>query len=126
MHETHEIGERSRGDRLGQDDSEVRGAIRFAAKAAVAGVGFVVLAALWVSTCGPTGVDTAACGPPQRTLLALGGPLILFGAGVWAFWRTYRVWRDRGTWWGWHGAGWFLLTLMMLTLSMGVPPLLAR
>ncbi|AMC74838.1 transmembrane protein [Mycobacterium tuberculosis] len=52
-----------------------------------------------------------------------GGPLILCAAGLWAFLRTYRVWRAEGTWWGWHGAGWFLLTLMVLTLCIGVPPI---
>ncbi|BBX39918.1 hypothetical protein [Mycobacterium simiae] len=113
--------ERSRGDRLGHEDSEVRAAIRFAVLAAAAAVGFIVLAALWVSTCPGTGVDTAACGAPQRTLLAFGGPVILLLAGLWAFLRTYRVWRSAGTWWGWHGAGWFLLTLMIITVSMGVP-----
>lgn len=113
--------ERSPGDRLGQEDDEVRAAIRFAVLATVAAVGFVVMAALWVSTCPGTGMDTAACGAPQRTLLAFGGPLILLAAGLWAFLRTYRVWRNEGTWWGWHGAGWFLLTLMIVTVSMGVP-----
>lgn len=113
--------ERSRGDRLGSEDGEVRAAIRFAVLAAAAGVGFIVMAALWVSTCPGTGVDTAACGAPQRTLLALGGPLILLAGGLWAFVRTYRVWRVEGTWWGWHGAGWFLLTLMIVAVSMGVP-----
>jgi hypothetical protein len=113
--------ERSRGDRLGQEDGEVRAAIRFTLLAAVAAVGFVIMAALWVSTCSGAGVDTAACGAPQRTLLAVGGPLILFAAGLWAFLRTYRVWRSEGTWWGWHGAGWFLLTLMIVTVSMSVP-----
>lgn len=112
--------ERSRGDRLGQEDGEVRAAIRFAVLATVAAVGFVVVAALWVSTCPATGVDTVACGAPQRTLLALGGPVILLLAGLWAFLRTYRVWRGEGTWWGWHGAGWFLLTLMIVTVSMTV------
>ena len=116
-------GERSRGDRLGQDDGQVRAAIRFALLATCAGVGFVIVAALWVSTCGGVNVDTAACGPPQRTMLGLGGPLIFLIAGLWAFVRTYRVWRNEGTWWGWHGAGWFLLTLMVLTLSMVVPPI---
>jgi hypothetical protein len=115
--------ERSRGDRLGQDDDEVRAAIRFAVLAAAAGVGFVVVAALWVGTCGGANVDTVACGPPERTLLALGGPLILLVAGLWAFLRTYLVWRSEGVWWGWHGAGWFLLTLMVVTLSMSVPPI---
>jgi hypothetical protein len=112
---------RSRGDRLGQEDGEVRAAIRFTVLATTAAVGFVVVAALWVSTCPKTGLDTVACGAPQRILLAIGGPLILLAAGLWAFVRTYRVWRAEGTWWGWHGAGWFLLTLMIVTLSMGVP-----
>ncbi|MGO9928053.1 MAG: hypothetical protein ACLPLP_18505 [Mycobacterium sp.] len=115
--------ERSSGDRLGQEDGEVRAAIRFAVLAAVAGVAFFILAALWVSTCPGMGVDTVACGAPQRTLLALGSPLILFAAGVWAFLRTYRVWKVGGTWWGWHGAGWFLLTLMVVTLGLGVGPI---
>ena len=113
--------ERSRGDRLGQEDGEVRAAIRFTLLAAAGAVGFVIMAALWVSTCPGTGVDTVACGAPQRTMLAVGGPVILFAAGLWAFLRTYRVWRSEGTWWGWHGAGWFLLTLMIVTVSMSVP-----
>jgi hypothetical protein len=33
------------------------------------------------------------------------------------------VWRAEGTWWGWQGAGWFLMTLMLLTLTMGFPVL---
>jgi hypothetical protein len=85
------VHQRAGGDRLGQEDGEVRAAIRFAVIAAVAGVGFVIMAAAWVSTCGGTSVDTVACGPPERTLLALGGPLILFVAGLWSFLRTYRV-----------------------------------
>ena len=48
---------------------------------------------------------------------------ILLIGGVGAFVRTYRVWRDEGTWWGWQGAGWFLMTLMLLTLTMGFPVL---
>jgi hypothetical protein len=115
------VRERSGGDRLGRLDDEVRAAIRFAVIAAIAGVGFVVMAAAWASTCGGMKADTVACGPPERTLLAFGGPVILLLAGLWAFLRTYRVWRDEGTWWGWQGAGWFLLTLMVVTLSMGVP-----
>lgn len=119
----HKAGERSPGDRLGQEDGEVHAAIRFAVLAAAAGVGFVVLAALWVSTCPGTGVDTVACGAPQRTMLAFGGPLILFAGGLWAFVRTYRVWKAQGTWWAWHGAGWFLFTLMVVALGLGVSPI---
>lgn len=119
-----EPGERSRRGQLGQEDNWVQGAVRFAALVGAAGIAFVVLAALWVSTCDQAiGVDAMACGAPQRTLLAFGGPLILLTGGVWAFVRTYRVWREGGTWWGWQGAGWFLLLLMSLTLTMGAPPI---
>jgi len=113
----------SPGDRLGHEDSEVHAAIRFAALATVAGLGFLVMAALWVSTCPGVSVDTVACGAPQRTMLAFGGPLILLAAGLRAFLRTYRVWRHDGTWWAWHGAGWFLLTLTAVTVSLGVSPI---
>ena len=115
--------ERSGGDRLGQEDGEVHAAVRFTVLAAVAAIGFLVLAALWVSTCPGTGVDTAACGAPQRTLLAFGGPLIALAGGLWAFLRTYRVWKAQGTWWAWQGAGWFLLTLMVVMVAMGVAPI---
>ncbi|MDI3314790.1 MAG: hypothetical protein QJR12_11110 [Mycobacterium sp.] len=112
------------GDPLGQENGEVQAAVRFAALATVAGVGFLILAALWVSTCsGELSVDTAACGKPQRVLLALGAPAILLGCGIRAFVRTYRVWHERGIWWAWQGAGWFLLMLMLLTLTLGVPPI---
>ena len=115
--------EQPRGDRLGQDDGEVRAAVRFAVVAAAAGLVFLIVAASWVSGCGETNVDTVACGRAQRMLLALGGPLILMVAGLWAFWRTCRVWRRDGVWWAWHGAGWFLLTLMIVALAMGAPPI---
>jgi hypothetical protein len=113
---------RSGGDRLGREDREVHAAIRFAVLAAVAGLAFVVVAAVWASTCtGAMAIDTVACGAPQRTILAFGAPVILLAAGCWAFVRTYRIWRDCGTWWAWQGAGWFLLMLMLLTLTMGAP-----
>jgi hypothetical protein len=113
---------RSGGDRLGREDREVHAAIRFAVLAAIAGLAFVVVAAVWASTCtGAMAIDTVACGAPQRTILAFGAPVILLAAGCWAFVRTYRIWRDYGTWWAWQGAGWFLLMLMLLTLTMGAP-----
>ena len=115
---------RSGGDRLGREDREVHAAIRFAVLAAVAGLAFVVVAAVWTSTCtGAMAIDTVACGTPQRTILAFGAPVILLAAGCRAFVRTYRIWRDYGTWWAWQGAGWFLLMLMLVTLTMGVPPI---
>jgi hypothetical protein len=110
------------GDRLGHEDNEVHAAIRFAILAAVAGVAFLIVAALWASTCqGAMSSDTAACGAPQLTILGFGAPLILLAAGCWAFVRTYRVWRDNGIWWAWQGAGWFLMMLMFVTLTMGAP-----
>jgi hypothetical protein len=116
--------QRSRGDRLGQQDNDVRAAIRFAILAAAAGVTFLIVAALWASTCqGAMDIDTVACGAPQRTALAFGAPLILLAGGCWAFLRTYRVWRDRGVWWAWQGAGWFLLMLMLVALTMGAAPI---
>jgi hypothetical protein len=112
----------SMGDRLGQVDNEVHHAVRFALLAAAVGVGFLVIAALWDSTCkGAMSVDTAACGAPQLTILAFGAPVILLLAGIWAFVRTYRIWRDRGTWWAWQGAGWLLMVLMVVTLTVGAP-----
>jgi hypothetical protein len=116
--------ERAGEDRLGHEDRQVQAAVRFAVLAAVAGVAFLIVAALWASTCkGAMAIDTAACGAPQLTILAFGAPLILLAAGCRAFLRTYRIWRSSGTWWAWQGAGWFLLVLMMVTLTMGVPPI---
>jgi hypothetical protein len=112
------------GDRLGREDKEVHAAVRFAVLAAVGAVAFLVVAAMWASTCrGAMAIDTVACGAPQLTILALGAPLILLAAGCRAFLRTYRIWRDSGTWWGWQGAGWFLMMLMLVTLTMGFPPI---
>jgi hypothetical protein len=49
--------------------------------------------------------------------LAAAVPAVLFIGAVGAFVQTYRVWRARGTWPIWQGAGWFLLALALLTLS---------
>jgi hypothetical protein len=110
-------------ERVRQDDAGVRDAIRFGAIVAVVGIGFLVTAAVWVSTCSGATADTVACGAPQRTLLAVGAPVILLIGGLRAFFRTYQTWRRRETWWAWQGVGWFLLTLMLLVLTMSMPPL---
>ncbi|WP_099020402.1 hypothetical protein [Mycolicibacterium palauense] len=115
---------RAPGDHLGRDGGSVGAAVRFAVWTAAAAVVFFVVAALWVSTCGvASDLDTAACGVPQRMVLGLGTPLILLVGALYAFVRTYRVWREDGIWWGWQGAGWFLLTAMLLTLTLGFPAL---
>ncbi|CAN5725994.1 hypothetical protein BH10ACT9_BH10ACT9_22750 [soil metagenome] len=105
------------------DESVVR-AFRFAGGIAAAGLAFLIVAALWVSTCtAPLDNDTAACGVPQRTLLGLGAPGILLGGAVWSFVSTYRAWRAREYFWAWQGAGMFLFTVMLVTLAMGFPAL---
>jgi len=108
---------------LRQDNAHVRDAVRFGIGFAVAGVVFLVVAAVWVSTCDGATADIVACGAPQRTLLAFGAPVILLIGGLCAFFRTYQAWRKEETWWAWQGAGWFLLTLMLLVLTMSMPAL---
>jgi hypothetical protein len=44
-------------------------------------------------------------------------PAILFGGGIGAFVKTYREWKAEAAWVAWQGAGWFLLTLMLVCLS---------
>lgn len=108
---------------LRQDNAQVRDAVRFGLGFAVAGVVFLVGAAVWLSTCDGATADIVACGAPQRTLLAFGAPVILLIGGLRAFFRTYQAWRKEETWWAWQGAGWFLLTLMLLVLTMSMPAL---
>ena len=96
-------------------------AVRFSVGVAVAAFAFLAVAAVWVSTCGGSTFDTAACGAPQRTLLALGAPLILLTGGLRAFVRTYQLSRQHGIWWPWQGAGWFLMVAMLLVLAKSVP-----
>ena len=108
---------------LRHDDANVREAVRFGLLMAVLGVAFLVVAAVWVSTCDGATADTVACGAPQRTLLALGAPVILLIGGLRAFVRTYQTWQRHETWWAWQGAGWFLMTLMLLVLTMSLPTL---
>jgi hypothetical protein len=108
---------------LRHDDAQVREAVRFCLLVAVAAVAFLVVAAAWVSTCDGATADTAACGVPQRALLAIGAPMILLIGGLRAFFRTYQTWRNHETWWAWQGAGWFLFTLMLLVLTMSMPAL---
>ncbi|MFI5506602.1 hypothetical protein ACIA48_03975 [Mycobacterium sp. NPDC051804] len=53
----------------------------------------------------------------QSVIVASLVPAILFGGGVGAFVKTYREWKAQGAWVAWQGAGWFLLTLMLVCLS---------
>lgn len=53
----------------------------------------------------------------ESVVVASAVPAILFIGGVGAFVKTYRVWKAEGAWVAWQGAGWFLLTLMLVCLS---------
>lgn len=99
----------------------MRDAARFSIGVAIAAVLFLVAADIWVGTCGGSTFDAVACGAPQRTLLALGAPTLLFLGGVRAFVRTFQLRRQRGVWWPWQGAGWFLMAAMSLVLVKAAP-----
>ncbi len=109
--------------RIHRDEPEVRSAIRFGLVTAVLGVLFLIVAAILARSCDDAVVDSASCGRPERLVLALGAPVILFGGGVYAFVRTYRTWKNRQVWWAWQGAGWFLMLLMLTVLTMSLPAL---
>lgn len=105
-------------EQVRQDDAGVREAVRFGAVVAVVAIAYLATAALWMSTCSGATADMLACGVPQRTLLAVGAPAILLLGGLRAFFRTYQTWRKQETWWAWQGAGLFLVTLMLVVLTM--------
>ncbi len=106
------------------DRAQGRSATKWAAWFAVIGTALLIVAALSVHSCGvEIDADTVACGHVERTLLGLAAPITLGIGTIGAFIRTYRIWRADGVWWAWQGAGWFLLTLTLFTLTMGFPPI---
>ena len=108
---------------LRQVDGGVREAVRFTLGVAVLGAVLLLAAVVWVSTCQGATADLIACGPPQRMLLALAAPGALLAGGLRAFFRTHQMAREGRPSWAWHGAGWFLLTLMLLVLTASMPAL---
>src|SRR5882762_7694061 len=68
---------------------------------AAAGVVFAIYATTW----------------RESVIVASMVPAILFAGGIGAFIKTYRVWKEEGAWPAWQGAGWFLLTFMLVCLS---------
>jgi hypothetical protein len=98
-------------------------AIRFACLVVAFAMLVLALGLLWVNGCrsGSGEEALAHCTRVQRNLLGIGSPLILLLGGLGAFVRTYQVWRARGRWWIWQGAGWFLMVLMLVVLTMTVP-----
>lgn len=113
-------------------DDPRRDRATFAAAAKFVGI-FVATALLvlfgamaWLSGC-KTGSGEGAldsCSALRRNTLAIGPAAVLFVGGVWAFVRTIQEWRAMRGWWIWQGAGWFLLVLMLVVLTMTVPPAL--
>jgi hypothetical protein len=53
----------------------------------------------------------------DSVLVAWAVPVTLFLGGIGAFVKTYDVYKAEGAWPAWQGAGWFLLVLMLVTLS---------
>lgn len=97
-------------------------AARFVGVVVVAALVVLGLGLLWVNACRSGGDDAlTSCSAVQRNFLAIGSPLILLAGGVGAFVRTIQIWRARGRWWIWQGAGWFLLALMLVVLMMATP-----
>ncbi|WP_283606741.1 hypothetical protein [Mycolicibacterium poriferae] len=81
------------------DPATFRAAVRYAvAIVAVAGVALVAYAFT------------------KATVAGILVPTVLFGGGLGAFVRTYRVWRTEGTWPIWQGAGFFLFALFLVSL----------
>lgn len=84
------------------DPAAFRAAVRYVATViAAAGIAFLLL--LLIDRHSP--------------LWALGTPAVLLIGALGAFIKTYRVWRIAGTWPIWQGAGWFLFTVMLVSLS---------
>ncbi len=105
-----------------RNDPTVRVAVRFALLVTALGVAVLIVASLWASGCDNSSDPGAACGAPPRIALALAAPAVFFAGAIRAFARTYQRYRDRQPWWGWQGAGWFLLMLCFAILFMaGVP-----
>ncbi|KUH93140.1 hypothetical protein AU190_06160 [Mycolicibacterium acapulense] len=108
---------------LRQVDTGIRDAARFALGIGATGAIFLIGAMVWVSTCQGATADSLACGAAQRTLLALAAPAVLFAGGLRAFFRAYQLWRGGEMSSAWQGAGWFLLTSMLLVLTTSMPAL---
>lgn len=103
-------------------DHALRDVVRSTLGVAVAGGVFLLLAAVWVSTCGGSVADPLACGVPQRTLLSLGAPAILLMGAARSFLRTTQHPRRSDAWTAWHASAWFLLALTVLVVVTSTPP----
>lgn len=101
--------------------AQMREVVRHALGFAVLGAAFLVVAAVWVSTCGGSVADALSCGTPQRTLLALGAPAIFLFGAVRAFVHTYQLTERDQARPAWQLTGWALLALMVLVAMASAP-----
>ncbi|TXI57441.1 hypothetical protein [Mycolicibacterium mageritense] len=101
-------------------EAGVREAVRFGLTAAGVGVGALAFAAVWASTCTGGVADSVACGAPERTLLAIIGPVILLIAGLRALVPTPK---RHGAPRAWQATGWILVALTAVLLVVAVPAL---
>lgn len=58
-----------------------------------------------------------AVGDRRALLPAFATPGVLFLGALGAFVKTYRDWRASRTWPIWQGAGWFLLSMSLLSFA---------
>lgn len=66
-----------------------------------------------------------AVGDRESIPKAVATPAVLLAGCVGAFGKTYADWRARRTWPIWQGAGWFLMALMLVSLSIPAMGLLS-
>jgi hypothetical protein len=106
-----------------RDRATFAAAVKFVAVFVAIALVILLGSMAWMSGCkagtGEGALDN--CSALQRNTLGAGSAVVLFIGGVWAFVRTYQAWRARGGWWIWQGAGWFLLVLMLVVLTMTAP-----
>lgn len=61
--------------------------------------------------------DGILCDTTARLAVGLGPGLVLLGGGLGALVLALRAWRAGRAWPIWQGAGWILLTIMVIYLS---------
>lgn len=119
-HQTREFRRGIGFDEVDDDNVGVRDAVRSGFGIATAALVFYVLATVWVGTCTGSIANAAGCGAPQRAMLTLGAPAILFAGGLWSLARGMRMRRDHAVW---FASGSVLLALMVLSAAVSFPSL---
>lgn len=109
------------------DDVEKRwsdtGTFRHAARYGLAVIALAAVvcagASIWASSGPCRDADALLCERSAQMAVLLGPAAVLLAGGIGAFVQTIRVWRRRGAWPVWQGAGWFLFLIMLLFLGIG-------